>query len=444
MSRWRHHIGMERIASLFRYTITDARPDGDLLGAFLGENDDPAFAELVRRHGSMVWGVCRRALPDTSDAEDAFQATFLVLVRRARGLVASPTIGSWLFKVASQTANNVRRKNARRIALFAELPDAVPDPRRVSEQSGLDILLLGLPERYRSAVLLCFLEGLTHREAADRLGCAEGTISSLVSRGLRKLRAKFAGRDPTALLVATGLMVPSTLASATIRSAGLLRLASLSTAASPAVAALTRGVLRMFWINKLTATSMVLFVAGLCFGISVWRSSVARGLENPSINVDSPPVVAIEKAATDPKKGEKSPTALIDPALEANVENDNKDQIVYGPINENGGWPCHLRSSKLGEKVEVEGLALGDDHQRVVYEGSMIVVKDVSFKELKANGKLVRVKGTLRYDGGSIARFRGEDGRYRTFHSQPFFYIESSSLEIIDKVTVAKLVLSDR
>ena len=187
--RSRHNVVMDRLASLF-CRAADPRPDGELLAAFLGERDGDAFAELVRRHGPTVWGVCRRALPDLADAEDAFQATFLVLVRRASRLVATPTVGAWLFEVAVRTAANARRKNAHRLARIAGLPDAIADPRPAAAPAAdLDKILHGLPERQRAVLLMCYVEGLTHREAAGRLGCAEGTVSSLVSRGLARLRA---------------------------------------------------------------------------------------------------------------------------------------------------------------------------------------------------------------------------------------------------------------
>ncbi|MBN9524018.1 sigma-70 family RNA polymerase sigma factor, partial [bacterium] len=114
---------MTPLAALFRRIDPDPRRDGELLAAFLAEHDEPAFAELVRRHGPLVWGACRRVLPDEADAEDAFQATFLVLVRRAGRLTAATTIGPWLLTVAALTARNVRRKNARRLARAAELHD---------------------------------------------------------------------------------------------------------------------------------------------------------------------------------------------------------------------------------------------------------------------------------------------------------------------------------
>src|SRR5687768_6752514 len=178
---------------------TDARPDGELLAAFLAD-DEPAFAELLHRHGPMVWGVCRRTLPDPADAEDAFQAAFLVLVRRANRLAGRATVGPWLYKVAAWTARNLRRRNARRLARRVPLSPATADPTHDPEHAALrldlDAALLGLPEKYRSALVLCHLQGWSRRDAAERLGCPEGTLSSLLSRGLAKLRARLAGHDP--------------------------------------------------------------------------------------------------------------------------------------------------------------------------------------------------------------------------------------------------------
>src|SRR6187431_1708568 len=111
-----------------RELTADRRSDGELLSAFLAERSEPAFLELLKRHGPLVWGACRRLLPDPADAEDAFQAAFLVLVRRARRLTRCAAIGPWLHRVAVWTARNVRRKNARRLARQTVMPEAVPGP----------------------------------------------------------------------------------------------------------------------------------------------------------------------------------------------------------------------------------------------------------------------------------------------------------------------------
>jgi|GEM_PF-5182344 len=273
---------MDRLAALLCRTV-DLRSDGDLLAAFLADRDEAAFTELVRRHGPLVWGVCRRALPDPADAEDVFQATFLVLVRRATRLTAAPTVGPWLYQVAALTARNARRKNARRRARFVPLPDQVPAPPQPGPSLDLDAVLLGLPERCRAAILLCHVEGLTHREAAQRLGCPEGTVSSLVSRGLA--RAKLGGGgDPAMVLAAVAVAMSAGVAAATVRSAVALQLASLSVAASPAVVSLTAGVLRMLWFHQLTAPRSVLIAAvlvGCLLGAGFTGWAITSGGEKP-------------------------------------------------------------------------------------------------------------------------------------------------------------------
>jgi DNA-directed RNA polymerase specialized sigma24 family protein len=106
---------MPRLAATLRHLPAppDPRPDGALLAAFLADQDEPAFAELVRRHGPLVWGVCRRLLPDPHDAEDAFQAAFLVLIRRGRRLSGRSPLGPWLYQVAALTARSLRRTPSR-------------------------------------------------------------------------------------------------------------------------------------------------------------------------------------------------------------------------------------------------------------------------------------------------------------------------------------------
>ena len=266
---------MSRVASLVRFvTAAEGRTDGELLAAFRLNRDEPAFAELVRRHGPLVWGACRRILPDHADAEDAFQAAFLVLVRRAKGLSQKGTVGPWLYRVAVWTARNLRRKNARRLSRQSPLADSVPVPPTVPDfKLDIDAALLALPERYRAPLVLCHLEGLTRREAAERLGCPEGTLSSLLARGLAKLRTKLAGHE--LVLVA----VPLLLASSTVRAACAARLA-----VGASVTQLMEGVLRMLWIKKATAAMtalVVVFAAGIGVGVTVRHTSPAAADEKP-------------------------------------------------------------------------------------------------------------------------------------------------------------------
>jgi DNA-directed RNA polymerase specialized sigma24 family protein len=256
----------------------DPAADRDLLRRFLTDRDEAAFAELVRRYGPAVWAACRRHLP-TPDAEDAFQATFLVFVRRAGRLTTHPAVGPWLYRVAMLTARNLARGNRRRSVRSAPLPADVPVtvPPPVPD---LDSALMALPDRLRVPVILCHLHGLTRREAASRLGCPEGTLSAQLAEALKRLRSRL-GRDPAMVLAVAGsVAVPTVLAASTTRAAVIYATSSLAVAGvSPAVAGLTRGVLRMFWMKKLTAAAVVaggLFAAGVAM-----RSDGATAADPP-------------------------------------------------------------------------------------------------------------------------------------------------------------------
>jgi RNA polymerase sigma factor (sigma-70 family) len=246
--------------------LREPRSDGELLAAFLADRDEDAFSELVRRHGPLVWSVCRRSLPDAADAEDAFQTSFLVLVRRARRLRSRDTLGPWLYQVAVWTARNIRRRNARIHAKrqpLGEPPGQVASP---DQRIDVDEALAALPEKYRTPLVLCHLQGWSRREAAERLGCPEGTLSSLLARGLDRLRAKLGG-DPAKALIVSAPALPALLANSTVKAAAGMHLA-----ASATVHQLVEGVVRMFWIKKATAASVALlaiFGFGMGIGVSV-------------------------------------------------------------------------------------------------------------------------------------------------------------------------------
>lgn len=236
---------MESLLAWIRHGAPDGRPDDVLLAAFLADHDERAFAEVVRRHGPVVWGACRRMLPDPADSEDAFQAAFLVLVRR--GYRTPAPLGPWLHRVAVLTARGVRRRNARRLARARPLPADLPAPPAPAPVE-LDGLLVRLPEKYRAAIVLCCLEGLTEREAAGRVGCPVGTLSARLSRGLARLRALI-GADPRVLLAtAAAGAVPAAAAAAAVRTAVVARAAEVGVIPY-AVSSLSERVVRMFWLK---------------------------------------------------------------------------------------------------------------------------------------------------------------------------------------------------
>lgn len=295
-------------------TLGDARPDGELLAVFVADRDEVAFAELVRRHGPLVWGACRRLLPDVADAEDAFQATFLVLVRRARRLTRHPAVGPWLYRVAVWTARNARRRNARQLARRVPLsPAEAAAPSHNDLKADLDAALLALPEKYRTPLVLCHLQGWSRREAADRLGCPEGTLSSLLSRGLDRLRQSLKSHDPAKLLALGGSAVPAVLLTNTVKAAVAGEVAAAGVI-SLTVSQLVEGVLHMFWVKKATAAAVGLFVvfgAGVGVGLS--------GRPVPANADDDPPAAAAKRGLFETPK----PAAGVAPsdakALEAEL-----------------------------------------------------------------------------------------------------------------------------
>jgi RNA polymerase sigma factor (sigma-70 family) len=175
--------------------------DAQLLARFVG-GSEPAFGALVRRHGPMVFGVCRRVLGHFEDAEDAFQAAFMVLARQATSIRKSASLASWLYGVAFRVACKARRARGHRIvgeahARGAPADPATPDAAWRELCAILDEELSRLPEVYRAALVLCYLEGKTNEEAAKQLGCTKGTVSSRVWRGRALLRERLIRRGLT-------------------------------------------------------------------------------------------------------------------------------------------------------------------------------------------------------------------------------------------------------
>ena len=171
--------------------------DRELLDRFLESRDESAFTVLIERHGPMVLAVCRRSLPNLHDAEDACQATFLVLARKASSVRKKSSLGSWLHGVACRVAANLKRDHARRKAREREVVAKAPmDPaaevtwREV--QTILDEELQRLPERYRTPMILCYLECMTRDEAAQQLGLSPTTLHGRLeaARGLLRDHGK--------------------------------------------------------------------------------------------------------------------------------------------------------------------------------------------------------------------------------------------------------------
>ena len=248
--------------------------DGELLERFAarrGESAELAFATLLERHGPMVLRVCRKVLGDRHDALDAFQATFLVLVRRAGSVRKADSIASWLHGVAYRVAMcdraaEARRRKHERLAAEISAKDEAEEP---PDDLGplLHRELERLPERYRAPLVLCHLQGLTHEQAADRLGWPVGTVKSRMARGRDRLKARLAGRgfDPSACLTVIRVSnPPPTVMDATARAATKLAAGQPIAGTVPASAvALMQGVLNAMMLKKIKLTVAGLMAAGI-------------------------------------------------------------------------------------------------------------------------------------------------------------------------------------
>jgi RNA polymerase sigma factor (sigma-70 family) len=248
--------------------------DGHLLTLFVRHRDGDAFEALLNRHGPMVMGVCHRILLNQHDAEDAFQATFLIFARKAGSVAAQDSVGGWLYRVAYRTALEARARIARRRGKEQQVSDVMhpvtePDEGQRELLGLLDKELDRLPDKYRVPVILCELEGRSRKEAARTLGLPEGTLSWRLAQA-KKLLARRLSRQGVALSVGALAAVVSNGAA----SAGLspsLRASTvkavLKAGTVPAhVLTLTEGVMKAMLLTKLKITAcfaMLMLLAGV-------------------------------------------------------------------------------------------------------------------------------------------------------------------------------------
>jgi RNA polymerase sigma factor (sigma-70 family) len=293
----------ERVLSaVLRYLSQAVQPleaaeetDGQLLERFVTRRENAALETLIRRHGPLVLGVCRRLLHDEHDADDAFQATFLILIRKASTLESRPSLAGWLYGVAQRVALNARKARARRPRSERQVEVMVSD--RAAEQvnrqelwSLVDAELNQLPDKYRSPLLLCYLEGKTNEEAARELGWPAGSISYRLARG-RELLAQRLTRRGVALSaggIATALServalaaLPSDLLGRTVTVAdALVAKGTVVGVAAAEVSALVEEVMRSMLLTRLKITAAAALAVAL---LTAGGTALGyRALSNPA------------------------------------------------------------------------------------------------------------------------------------------------------------------
>ncbi len=305
--------GLRHLETLFESGTVGSLGDEALLRRFATRREEGAFAVLVERHGPMVLGVCQHVLGDPHDAQDAFQAVFLILARRAGSIRSGGSVGSWLHGVALRVAAKAKVAAARR--RVHERRGGEMAARRIVGESLSDAggwpeiheELGRLPEKYRSPLVLCYLEGLTQEMAARRLDCPLGTLQSRLARGRDRLRARLSRRGvvaPAVLLGAGAFSAPGTamsaaLADATVRAA--VRLAAgeaissgLVPASALALAEAGGKAMDMIRLARIAITVTTLGIVACAAGFAGWRGFAAsnpRGIadsrsDDPSLQGD--------------------------------------------------------------------------------------------------------------------------------------------------------------
>jgi RNA polymerase sigma-70 factor (ECF subfamily) len=269
---------LEYLRSFTRAEASCHETDGQLLERFATGRDEEAFAALLLRHGAMVWGVCRRVLQQAPDAEDAFQATFLVLVRNAGSISKRESVGAWLHGVAYRIAVRARltrsRQRNREMPLSDE-PVAAPDQELVwrDVRALLDEELNQLPPRYRAVVLLCDLGGESHDAAAHRLGCPRTTVATRLVRARQQLRVRLARRGfvlsaaaltatlsgKSALAVAPPLLAATTHACALAQAGDIASLVLLF----PRALGLAKGAISAMFLTRMKIAALVCLALGI-------------------------------------------------------------------------------------------------------------------------------------------------------------------------------------
>jgi RNA polymerase sigma factor (sigma-70 family) len=385
------------------------------LDRFLAERDEAAFEALVRRHGPMVFGVCRRLLGRHQDAEDAFQATFLVLACKAATVRVRATVGSWLFAVAYRTADRARARAARRLAKErgAAVTEAYNDKHDGNDIARLiDVELSRLPEKYRGPILLCDLQDTPRKEAARQLGVPLGTLASRLATARSMLAKRLTRRGLTlasggvaALIVdnVASASVPAPLIGSTVQAAARVAAGQAVTAAASAtVASLAKGVMKTMLMSKLKVPLGLV----LAFGLMTLGWGAYQG----------------SRAADDPSSAKELAKA---PAPEAPARDDSADDDVDLPV----GTPLtqvRVRLDKNGKLVVKTAIrergAIQNYNRQGAPDGDAAPAEVTTIQILRfnlADVKALDVKGKKIDESDMIKLLKKETVAMVSFHGEP-------------------------
>jgi RNA polymerase sigma factor (sigma-70 family) len=369
MSRSNMHTVAARASRSIDTTAEPKISDGELLSYFIQAKDETAFTELVRRLGPMVLGVCRRITGNHDFAEDAFQAAFIVLARRANDVRPKESVRGWLYGIAVRTAKKARALSIHRRALEVNVPSLPDRPAELAEPPDTDALRFldeevgALPDYLRVTVVLCELEGQCRKDVAQKLRIPVGTLSSRLATARKRLAERL--RQRGIVLSAAGLSVALTQLASAQPSSALIASATAAVTGETIpvhVANLSHGVLRIMFLNKLKTTiPLTLLVAGLlaCVTIAAMPSQIpstsplahaTKPVLFLTVDTDPPP------AKVDPKTLPKGPNKLLfyRAGYLAMIDPDGKNEKkVSEELSNNISGMDPIRVSPDGKKVAV-------------------------------------------------------------------------------------------
>jgi RNA polymerase sigma factor (sigma-70 family) len=359
--------------------------DADLLRRYVEQRDEAAFELLLWQHAAMVLHVCRQVLGNEQAAEDAFQATFLVLVRKANSISRREALGSWLYRVAHRIALKALAEMRKRTSVEGELEDReLPAPGDSSEDGEQRRIVTEevhhLPAKYRAAIIAYYFEAKTLEEAAQQLGWPRGTVASRLSRGRELLRRRLIRRgiSLTAATLATASPVQTSTAALTPLVTSTLqttRLFAASSAVSPHIAALAEGVFQTMYWTKMKIALVVLLLASLG-GAGLTLLATQEQKEPAPLDKDkrkAAPPHEMTKSRPEPMK---KPPAPVETNAEDRIRPGDLLDIHVGGIPPEAG-PIQQRvfqveaSGKIAlgpgyGRVDIKGLSLEEAEERIL------------------------------------------------------------------------------
>jgi len=465
----RNGVVLRELRTLFSVGTVRDLTDGQLLERFAtdrGEAAEQAFATLVERHGPMVLRVCRGVLVDPHDTHDAFQATFLVLVKKARSLWVRDSLGPWLHQVAYRIASCARKSAARRRRHERSAAKSATETySEVGDELGrvLHEEIHRLPERYRVPLVLCDLEGRTHEQAARHLGWPIGTVKSRQSRGRERLRERLSrrGLGSDAGLVGPSVLLPPALVDSTTRVVVQCILARAIFRGS--AASLAQEVLRSMSITRwLKVGSLLLVLGATAPGVGLLIRNAASSTQPPpeerlkSARVDNLPIIKV-------KPGKFSVTLAERGSLESS---DNKDAycLVEGSTTtiikilpegtkvKKGQIVCELDSASLLDRLtnqhiateKAEGAYQEAKLDREVAELAVIEYTEGVYKQEQEilGGEIAVAKSSIQRAEARLTRTRDAEKRLNEgLPAKPAAAEIMAKLDIEDRVAAAEQTL---